>query len=83
MTRSTFLVFWLIGALISAFLFFRALHYKGNANKIDYFIGVICSLASWLFLIPITTLYLVDRIQMWWNKLEDWWENVDRGWRGK
>ena len=59
-TALLYFAIWLIGALITAFIIFRALRAKCTATVFDYVVAFCASLLSWMFLIPLFSLYLVE-----------------------
>ncbi len=82
-TALLYFAIWLIGALISAFVIFRALRAKCTASMFDYAMGFCASLLSWVFLIPVIFLYIVSRCEALGNKMEKMWQKMDDWCRSK
>ena len=74
-------VIWLAGALIAAYHCIKVLRYKYNSTPIDYAVGCVCVLLSWIFLIIIFAGYLHDRLSGWRKRMEERWQRLDEWWR--
>lgn len=76
-------VIWLAGALISGYLYFKAIRYKCVSTPFDYALGFCCSLLSWLFLLIVVVGYLHDRLSGWRKRMEERWQKLDEWWRSR
>lgn len=74
---------WLSGALIAAYYCFKALRYKYDSTPIDYAVGCVCVLFSWLFLLAVCIGYLRDRLSAWRERMEERWQKLDNWWHSR
>lgn len=79
-TALLYFAIWLVGVLLSAFIVFRALRAKCTASVFDYALGLCASLLSWVFLLPVIFLYVVDCCKRWRKKAESMWQRIDDWW---